>query len=313
MTFRLGGNIIKTRTKVILLVLVVIVALLMFTAYSMRSYINAFIISVTKTSEELQQMMENSKSPEKLLENYDGINVRDLTPEEQEKLAKNELTEEEIIELIIGKSAEELLDAPLGSEITVPLPPNQDEFIVPDAPMADDPDLTDEPLPPEFTTPQQTDETPVRQPSQPEQTQKPEMETPIAPETQPPTIDKSEELKETNEKVARLVAQIYVIKSQSNNRLKTMEAEWKAEYHKVPSAERKATNLLATYVKRAVKIVAEWEAETDAQVEAILSEVETLLKQSGQSLELVDSLKKAYEDEKTYIKAYYMNKINKRL
>jgi len=331
---RMGGNIIKKRTKVILFLLLAVLVILALTAFHFRSYINAFIISQTKTPEELRQMMENGKTPEQLLENYDGINVRDLTPEEKEKLANNEITEQEAIELIVGKSEEELLHIPdeykqgSGPAVDIDIPPPPDASDVPPPPdisappSEDDPDISDIlASPPTVTNPPQDNPVVPPENSGPDNTDIGTTGSDYVPIdiTEPPkqseTTDKpmisDEKLKETNEKIARLVAQLYVTKSQSNTRLSNMEAEWKAEYLKVPNKERTATNLLATYVKRAVKIVAQWEADTDAQVEEILKQVKTLLKESGQDQGLVDSLKAAYEEEKTNIKAYYMGKINK--
>lgn len=98
---RTGGNIIKKGIKIFLVVLLVILAALGFTAYYFRSYISAYMLSRNNSSEDLEQLRKDAQSAEKLLENYENINVRDLTDEEQQKLADNELTEDEAIDLIL--------------------------------------------------------------------------------------------------------------------------------------------------------------------------------------------------------------------
>lgn len=312
-----GGSNIKKRTKLILIVLLVIIAAVALLAYNFRSYINAFIIARTASPEEIEQM-RNDTSAEKVLAGYENINIRDLTEEEQQKLVNNEMTEEEAIELMLGMMEfPPALLPPSGQTsqenvtyeepLDIPAPPSPD---IPAPPSAETP-VQDTPVtvtPPAYTTePDLTTAPTVTTP--PSQVQTPVTDPPKVNEQKP--SDDNGAANETNEMVARLVAQLYVAKTQANNRLTTMEAEWKAEYLKVPAKQRKETNLLATYIKSAVKVVSAWEAETDAQVEGILTEIHILLKDSGQNTDLVTTLRQAYEDEKTYIKAYYLNKIGK--
>lgn len=233
-------------------------------------------------------MLNDKKSPEKLFEDYDNINIRDFTEEERKQLANNELTEDEAIDLILGN---------VGNNIIPPIENTDDQTQTPPE-QNDNTDIGDVPQPPEEDE-QPRDDQPVANP-EPEPQPEPEPE-----QSQEDTV-----LKETNEKIARLVAKLYVIKSQSNTRLEELEASWKAEYLATPYKERKGDKSFASFVKKGIKIVADWEVETDNKVNEVLSEIETLLKDSGQTTELVTTLRQSYEEEKSYTVAYYMAKID---
>lgn len=288
-----------------LIVLLVILAVLGFTAYYFRSYINAYMLSRNNTTEDLEQMRKDAQSAEKVLENYDNINVRDLTDEEQKKLADNELSEEEAIDLILG-----MLGSDTPSEIiddTPQTPPTTDDTPTDDVPQQDTP----------ATTPSNDDKSPISFPDTP-QNDAPQNEQPTQDETpqEPAQNDDNDDLKEVNEQVARLVAKLYVVKAQANNEIDTLDNDLKAQYVaecKALSPEERKTQKMtikAKYLKQAAKVLATWEKTYDANVESIISEVETLLKDSGQDTALAQSLRTAYNDEKTYIKAYYLNRVS---
>ncbi len=291
--FWIGGKIIKKRTKIILsvtVVLFVIIALIACAAFHFRSYIKAYMISSGKTSQEIQQMLNDKKSPEKLFENYDNINIRDFTEEERKQLANNELTEDEAIDLILGNIGNNIIPPIENTDEQTQTPPQQNENT----------DIGGEPQPSKEDEQPQVSQPAVNPEPQP-QPQLPENDT---------QSQQDPALKEANEKVARLVAKLYVIKSQSNTRLEELEASWKAEYLATPYKERKGDKSFASFVKKGIKIVADWEVETDNKVNEVLSEVETLLKDSGQTTELVTTLRQSYEEEKSYTIAYYMAKID---
>ena len=82
--------------------LLLILAVLGVAAFVFRSYIHAFILAKTTTAEEREQMLSQQKEHTQKELDDKGIVVRDLTEEEQQKLANNELSEEEAINLILG-------------------------------------------------------------------------------------------------------------------------------------------------------------------------------------------------------------------
>lgn len=300
-----GGNNIKKRTKIILIILLVIVAALGVLAYNNRSCIKALCIAINTSSEELAKRREELDSIENLVKDYEYLPpMRDMTEEEKGKLASGELSKEEAIDLILG-----ILEP---SHVTqnnpgTDTPPSQGDTDVPndvvtptdDVPVEDNPPVVDKPLVTDPPAVAPEIDKPVEQAPEPSTPQ-----TPPAATQQPGTSANS-----ANEQIARLVAQLYVVKVQANSSIASLEASMKADYLTIPYAERVEKNLITQYIKNATKILAEWESETDAEVEAILSEIETLLKESGQDLSLVGSLRQAYEDEKTYIKAYYFDKL----
>lgn len=306
-----GGNVIKKGIKILLIVLLVILAVLGFTAYHFRSYISAYMLSRNNTTEDLEQLRKDAQSAEKVLENYDNINVRDLTDEEQKKLADNELSEEEAIDLILGMLGS---DTPSESIDDVPqTPPTTDDTTTADVPPQDTPATTpsvDEKKDPITFPDTPQDDTAQNNVPQNDATQN---EQPTQDETMPTQNDA---LKEVNEQVARLVAKLYVVKAQANNEINTLDNDLKAQYVaecKALSPEERKTQKMtikAKYLKQAAKVLATWEKTYDTNVESIISEVETLLKDSGQDTALAQTLRTAYNDEKTYIKAYYLNRVS---
>lgn len=305
----------KKVLKTVLILLVVLVIALGVFAYLNRSNIKAFLLAYTASEDELQNKLDSSGVDNKVLSDYD-ITLRDLTEEEKTKLANNEISEEDAVAMIMG-----LLDPSLPTETTennneLPETEVDKEETVNDETVTQAPS-EDVPTQEKPTVDNTPEEVKPDVPSTPTQVPKPsvEPEKPAeaakepAPDKQPKNNSElSEEDEQTNKKIAELVAKIYVVRARVMSTFDAYIEELKVEYdadRTLTKEERRATK--PQFAARAVKVVAKWERECDTEINAILSEIEALLKDSGQSLELADTIRKAYEDEKAAKKAYCIN------
>lgn len=251
-----------------LLVIVILIVVVMLWQWD---NINALFMGITSSEEELSvKREENDKIISSTLENYPEISVRDLTDEEKEALAEGMITKEESLLLIQGKvTLEELLEK---AEETAPVetPP---EEILPVIPPENIPPIT----PPEDIPPEEV----------------PKEEEPV-----PPTLSADEE-------IANLVGEMYILKSEFTSALKNLESTSLKAYSELPDQEKKLQK--PEMMKKILDEVSVMEKDCDTQVKAILDRLTVLLEESGKDLTLVESIKTAYNNEKTITKAEYIN------
>lgn len=297
----------KKVLKTVLIVLIVLLIVLGIAAYLSRDIISAFLMAYTASEEELQNKVNSSGGivDNNVLSEYTDIALRDLTEEEKAKLANNEISEEDAVALVMGMldsssaDAVENADQQGGAET--------DAHDVQPPVSVNDP-VTDEKAPEnaENDVALQPEETqvPSAEPEKPAEN----VEEPVASETPKEDTTVSEETQQVNQKVAELVAKLYVVKARVTSNLDAYIEELRAEYlaNKPTREERVATK--PQFAAKAIKVVAKWEKECDTEINSLLSEIETLLKDSGQSLELVNTIRSAYEDEKAAKKAYCINR-----
>ncbi len=97
----------KKKRKIWLWILLGIVVLMALFVYSQWDNISAVIDAFKYTQEEVVEKMEQNRQD---LQNYidenEDVNVRDLTKEEAEALNKGELTEDEVVDILVGKTEE---------------------------------------------------------------------------------------------------------------------------------------------------------------------------------------------------------------
>ena len=102
----------KKKKRIWLWILLGIGVLLALFVYSQWDNISAVIDAFQYTQAEVVEKMEQNKQD---LQNYidknDDVNVRDLTKEEAEALNKGELTEDEVVEILVSKPNEEKPDS----------------------------------------------------------------------------------------------------------------------------------------------------------------------------------------------------------
>ena len=119
-----------------------------------------------------------------------------------------------------------------------------------------------------------------------------------------------EEKKDAGQKASECVARMYVLKSNFESRLAALAEQAKQDYISVPWGEER-TARKSEVVKRIYPKAAALEKECDANVDKVLAELESLLKQSGEDTSIVNKIRQSYSEEKSLKKAYYLNLLNK--
>ena len=116
--------------------------------------------------------------------------------------------------------------------------------------------------------------------------------------------------KDINQKASECVARMYVLKSNFESRLAALAEQAKADYISVPWGDER-TARKSEVVKRIYPKAIALEKECDANVDVVLAQLESLLKQNGDDTSIVNKIRQAYSEEKSLKKAYYLNLLNK--
>lgn len=130
-------------------------------------------------------------------------------------------------------------------------------------------------------------------------------ETPIQPEEPKQTGPTYEE------QLKGIVDKVYALRAEYLKALDDLQAEAVAAYKAIPQAQRtkKAIiNFVSTYISKATNL----EKQCDGKMDALIKELTQLQKTYGLSLELVDTVKYTYANEKSLKKAWYMSELEKR-
>jgi len=109
--------------------------------------------------------------------------------------------------------------------------------------------------------------------------------------------------------IGRHIASMYSLKSSYLAKLGELEREAVAEYLALPEAEQNTMakeKIIAENLRKAAAL----EQACDQQVDQVLSNLRQDLQSFGGNLDIVDTLKEAYRNEKSLKKAYYMKRFN---
>lgn len=116
----------------------------------------------------------------------------------------------------------------------------------------------------------------------------------------------------TQTRIDELLAQIYLLRATYLNEIDTLVNSLKQEYLALPKKERSATVLLR-YADRLATSAAELEKKCDAEMESILSELQSLLAEQGDKTDLVGQIRDAYAEQKRLKKTEMLNRYKKYL
>ena len=106
--------------------------------------------------------------------------------------------------------------------------------------------------------------------------------------------------------VGEQMSQMYQLKAYYISRLGELERQAKADYSALPKEKRNKSgqqDILSKYLSAGASL----ERECDAKVEGVLSILQAELKKQNRDLEVIKTVRKAYEDEKVLKKSYYLN------
>jgi hypothetical protein len=225
-----------------------------------------------------QQIGETQKSFDDAVKDVTGVLLSD---EIKAALESGEYTEEEMALIISGVPISEIhkrrqlnaeKDAQKQDET------NKEPEIVTD-------EKSEVPEPPKVETEITED---VAEPQEPEETEEIPVEQMFA------------------DDIAVATAKMYVIKNRFMKKLENIEVDIVKEYASYPANERKPSLRKSIAAKYLVS-VAELETQCDAEVEAVLQELKTKLSAVTKDFSVIEKIRKAYADEKSLKKAYYMD------
>lgn len=226
------------------------------------------------------------------------------------------------------QKVQDILNAALEEAKKVDNAQQTDEILKPQ--VSQEPAAQPEPsapaVTPECAVPQ-TPQTP-QNPQKPQNPEQPDI-TPAVPETPtpetPPSTTETTPVPETpiqpeesqqtgptyEEQLKVIVDKIYALRAEYLKALDDLQAEAVAAYKAIPKAQRtkKAIiNFVSTYISKATNL----EKQCDGKMDAVIKELTQLQKAYGLSLELVDTVKYTYANEKSLKKAWYMSELEKR-
>lgn len=123
--------------------------------------------------------------------------------------------------------------------------------------------------------------------------------------------EKTSEYKKKNEEISQLLGELYVLKSQFSAELSEIE-DWVNKQYGILCDEYDGSENIPSSVKtkvgkKAYEKALALEDECDKKVEEILSRVKVLLKETNQSITIVDEIRASYENEKSKAISYYMS------
>lgn len=156
-----------------------------------------------------------------------------------------------------------------------------------------------EPRPAESVKPSESKPTESQKPSESRQ----EEQKPAAQQPQTPSTYEKE--------LNVIVDKVYALRSEYLQALEDLQSEAVSAYKAIPKAQRtkkELTSFAGTYISKATSL----EKTCDGKMDVLVRELTALQKKYGQSMELVDTVKYTYANEKSLKKAWYMSELSKR-
>lgn len=306
--------------KIVLTVLLVLLAVVLAVLWFNRENIKALYKGLTTNTDSIGAMMDQNNNDTREALSQSGM---ELSDDDLAKMNSGELSAEEIAALLYermnGNSSEKDSNGENSEEKAEnQTTPSEDGSLSQDATADSDEDQPDKN--PTTQTPSAVSPTPEAnqkndstssKPGKNDSTASNENAEDRSPQTSDnastsPTTSNGITEEEYNRRVSELVAQIYVIKSNFTSELAAFETRIVTSYKALP-AEQRTTATKARIVSENMGYVAGLEAQCDAQVNAVTSELSEFLTSCGKDTSLVDSIQTAYANEKELKKAYYIS------
>lgn len=296
---KLGKFILIIIMVIILLAILAIGAVMIFKPELARAVYDGLMLDSEQIEEKKK---ENDKQLANTINDF-GLNVSE---EDVEKLGSGELSEEEIKDILLGTNKEDTPEKIPESEDPDPDKTEQDK------PAENEPSVNEQEKKPEVLQKPENEKPPVEEKAPekkpekvPEKTEEkvPEQKDPVSTETE----NKDDKSREYEEKTAELIAKMYSLKSQFIGQINGVVASMKAEYAALPKEQQNMSSK-TSIANRYLGQISSLEAQCDAQVNLIVTELRDVLTKSGQDTSLADAVLAAYNNEKETTKAAYINK-----
>ncbi|MBE6681438.1 MAG: hypothetical protein E7600_04035 [Ruminococcaceae bacterium] len=127
------------------------------------------------------------------------------------------------------------------------------------------------------------------------------------PNTAAPTSPPAQSTGQTvDDQIAALITRMYVLKAEYEGKVAGIVEQMKADYSKLPAEQRNKTaksNIATEYMG----VINQMEAQCDGQVDIVVTELRTILKDNGRDTALADAIVSTYATEKENTKAYYLS------
>jgi len=264
----------RTKGRRIWSVLAVLLALLAVLALWQRNNLKAVLDFASHSQEELEEkLQQNDQQIKDTVDALEEVTVRDLTDEERQGLRDGTLSPEEITNRLVGWTPD-------------PLPPEQTE--IPPASSAS----SEQPPASSFSGEASGS-----------------VSSGSASSGYPPTEDNR--YYEYQQKLSALIARVYVLREEYLIALDDLQAEAIEDYRSLSASQKKGSklaNFISKYLSRGTQL----EKDCDRKMDAVVQEMEAVIKEYGGDMSLVDTVVTTYANEKSLKKAWYMSELQKR-
>lgn len=271
---------------VFLCIVLLLLAVLGGIAWRYRAGIAVLIDNVGKTPEQASaEQADYERRTQELLDKLSGggVTLSTLSEADRARLKNGEITPAEAVAIIMGLAA---TTAPVTADTTLP-PDGSDPAVttVPIGPAV--PTVPVGPVGPD--TPATSGTSGATEPAAFTGTTAPAVTTAPAASTVSPAVQ-------------QIIADIYLLRAEFINKLDALIEEGTAEVNAIPKEKRTASvklEFMNRYLDRGEAL----EAECDARLEALLSDMTAQLKADGGDLSLVEDARALYIQEKKIRKA----------
>lgn len=285
------------------IILIITVLLIAALGIWQRNNIEALIIFSTHSTEDTEKLIqENKEKLAETLKQYSDVVPRDLTPEEEAKIASGEMSIAEATEMLMAEAE--------SGEVK-----NEDNSATLPSSSTDDETKT-EPVkkdPVQSSTPAQispsNDNTSATKPTQSGSSSPSKDNTSTTKPSQSSTATSTKKENKAAPIIKRYTAELYSMKAYYIGQLSQIESRAKNEFDTMdPEEKRKLSkaSFIAKYAGYATTLM----VECDGKVNSLLSSMKQELTDAGQDTAVISTIRQAYESEKAARKAYYLNMVS---
>jgi len=295
---RQNNKVVKKKSlffKLIIIIFAVILAIVIALLLWQRENVKAVIDFAKYSKEEIASKIDDSKKDvSNTLSEY-NISVRDFTLEEEDLLLKGELSVEEAVSRILGNESSDNSDKENVSENQSLANNANDKNEISADNVSENENLNNNNVSENENLANNTDNENKNSSSNTKGNN-----------TEVQNSSNSENNNELNKKINEKITKIYGIKAYYLGKLGALENEVKSQYNALPEGSKNPAaikNIISSNIGTAVSL----ESSCDSEIETVLSELETILKDSNQDTAIVDKIRNAYIDEKALKKSYYLS------
>lgn len=287
------------------IVLIIIVLLIAALGFWQRNNIEALIIFSTHSTEGTEKLIEENK--EKLAESlkqYSDVVPRDLTPEEEAKIASGELSVAEATEMLLSETESSQIKNGENSEA---IPSSSSDGETKTEPVKDS--IQSGTPSQSGSTSASEDSTSTAKPAQSSTTSASKDSTSTTKPAQSSTTSSTKKENKAAPIIKRYTAELYSMKAYYIGQLSQIESRARNEFNNM-NPEEKGKLSKASFIAKYAGYATTLMVECDGKVNSLLSGMKQELTAAGQDTAVISTIRQAYESEKAARKAYYLNMVS---